>query len=89
MIAHVTGLKAGEFVHTIGDCHVYLNHINALDEQLKREPREFPTFNIKRKVEDIEDFKYEDFELIGYNPHPVIKMEMAVWKKNFEIFLLI
>ncbi len=78
MIAHVTGLKTGEFIHMIGDCHVYLNHINALEEQLKREPREFPKFNIKRTVSNIEDFKYEDFEIVGYNPHPVIKMDMAV-----------
>lgn len=78
MIAHVTGLKAGEFIHMIGDCHVYLNHINALEEQLRREPRPFPQIRIKRDVQDIEDFKYEDFEITGYDPYPVIKMEMAV-----------
>ena len=78
MIAHVTGLKAGEFIHTIGDCHVYLNHIEPLEEQIKRKPRDFPTLNIKRKVEKIEDFRYEDFEVIGYDPLPTIKMEMAV-----------
>ena len=78
MIAHITGLKTGEFVHTIGDCHVYLNHINALEEQIKREPRNFPLLNIKREVKDIEDFKYEDFEVIDYNPHPIVKMDMAV-----------
>jgi len=78
MIAHITGVRAGEFVHTIGDCHVYLNHLSALEEQLKREPRNFPTLNIKRKVNNIEDFKYEDFEILNYNPHPIIKMEMAV-----------
>lgn len=78
MIAHITGLEAGEFVHTIGDCHVYLNHVNALEEQCKREPRSFPRLNIKRQVKDIEDFKYEDFEILDYNPHPIIKMEMAV-----------
>ena len=78
MIAHVTGLIAGEFIHSIGDCHVYLNHITALEEQIKRKPREFPTLNIKRKVEKIEDFTYDDFEIINYDPMPAIKMEMAV-----------
>lgn len=78
MIAHITGLKPGDFVHTIGDSHIYLNHLDALQEQLKREPREFPKLRIKNQVEDIDQFKMEDFELIGYNPHPVIKMEMAV-----------
>jgi len=78
MIAHVTGLKAGEFVHTTGDTHVYRNHVEPLKEQLKREPREFPKLVIKRKVEKIDDFKFEDFEIEGYNPYATIKMEMAV-----------
>ncbi|CAF1042381.1 unnamed protein product [Brachionus calyciflorus] len=78
MIAHVTGLKAGEFVHTIGDCHVYTNHVSALEEQLKREPRKFPLLRIKNNRTDIEDFEYSDFEILGYDPHPTIKMEMAV-----------
>lgn len=78
MIAHIAGLKAGEFVHTIGDCHVYLNHESALEEQIKREPRAFPRLKIKRQVQEIEDFKYEDFEVVDYNPHPIIKMDMAV-----------
>ncbi len=78
MIAHVTGLNASEFVHVIGDAHVYLNHIKALEEQLLREPREFPKLNIKTKRDDIEQFTFDDFEIIGYNPHPIIKMEMAV-----------
>jgi thymidylate synthase len=78
MIAHVTGRDAGEFIHMIGDCHVYLNHIDALQEQLKREPRPFPKLRIKRQVQDIEDFKFEDFEIVGYDPHPAVKMEMAV-----------
>nr|CAH7753245.1 unnamed protein product [Callosobruchus chinensis] len=78
MIAHVTGLKPGEFIHTLGDSHVYLNHEEALLEQLKREPRPFPKMIIKRKVENIEDFKVEDFELVGYNPHPKLSMPMAV-----------
>ncbi|XP_070200038.1 thymidylate synthase-like [Littorina saxatilis] len=78
MIAHITGLKPGDFVHTIGDAHVYVNHIQPLQEQLKREPRSFPTVTIKRKVESIDDFKFEDFELTGYKPYPKIAMEMAV-----------
>lgn len=78
MIAHVTGLQPGDFVHTIGDAHVYVNHVDALKEQLKREPRPFPKLLIKRKVDDIDDFRMEDFEIVGYNPHPKIKMDMAV-----------
>ncbi|XP_046748787.1 thymidylate synthase [Diprion similis] len=78
MLAHVTGLKPGEFVHTIGDCHVYLNHINALEEQIKRTPRPFPKLDIIRKVDDIDGFKADDFELIGYDPHPKIAMDMAL-----------
>nr|VZH89133.1 unnamed protein product [Spirometra erinaceieuropaei] len=78
MIAHITGLKPGEFVHTIGDCHVYTNHKEALEEQLKRVPRPFPRLVIKRQVTDIDDFKAEDFELVGYKPYPKIPMKMAV-----------
>lgn len=78
MIAHVCGLKPGDFVHTLGDAHVYLNHIEALKLQLKREPLPFPTLTIKRDVPDIDSFKFEDFEIIGYKPHPTIKMKMAV-----------
>ena len=78
MIAHVTGLEAGEFIHMTGDCHVYLNHIEALEEQLKREPRTFPKLRIKNQVDDIEKFTYADFEIVGYDPYPTIKMEMAV-----------
>ncbi|XP_022226006.2 thymidylate synthase [Drosophila obscura] len=78
MIAHVTGLKTGDFVHTMGDTHVYLNHVDPLKEQLERKPRPFPKLKIKRKVENIEEFRYEDFEVIGYDPYPKIKMDMAV-----------
>ncbi|XP_059061960.1 thymidylate synthase [Achroia grisella] len=78
MIAHITGLEAGEFVHTTGDTHVYLNHIVPLTEQLKREPRPFPTLKFARKVESIDDFKFEDFIIEEYKPHPKIEMEMAV-----------
>ena len=78
MIAHVTGLKPGEFVHMIGDAHVYLNHVEPLQTQLEREPRPFPKFRFKREVDNIDGFKYEDFELIGYKPHKRVKMKMAV-----------
>lgn len=78
MIAHITGLKPGDFIHTLGDTHVYKNHIEPLKEQLQRKPRNFPKLVIKRKVEDIEDFKFDDFEIVGYNPYPKIHMEMAV-----------
>ncbi|XP_042299162.1 thymidylate synthase-like [Sceloporus undulatus] len=78
MIAHVTGLKPGEFIHTLGDAHIYLNHIEPLKIQLQRQPRPFPKLKILRKVENISDFKADDFEIEGYNPHPAIKMEMAV-----------
>ena len=78
MIAHVTDLKPGDFVHTLGDAHVYLNHVEALNTQLEREPKPFPKLLIKRKVENIEDFKFEDFAMEGYEFHPPIKMEMAV-----------
>ncbi|KAM7329242.1 hypothetical protein ACRRTK_010855 [Alexandromys fortis] len=78
MIAHITGLKPGDFVHTLGDAHIYLNHIEPLKTQLQREPRPFPKLKILRKVETIDDFRVEDFQIEGYNPHPAIKMEMAV-----------
>jgi len=78
MIAHVTGLKPGDFVHTLGDAHVYLNHVEPLKVQLERKPRKFPKLVIKRDVENIEDFKFEDFAVEGYDPYPKITMEMAV-----------
>ncbi|XP_060085354.1 thymidylate synthase-like [Ylistrum balloti] len=78
MIAHVTNLKPGDFVHTLGDAHVYANHIDPLKVQLAREPKPFPKLVIKRQVEDIDDFKFEDFEIVGYQPHPKIEMKMAV-----------
>ena len=78
MLAHVTGLRPGDFVHTLGDVHVYSNHVEALKQQLEREPRAFPKISIKRKVDNIEDFKFEDFEVSGYDPYPKIAMDMAV-----------
>lgn len=78
MIAHVTNLKPGDFVHTLGDAHVYSNHVEPLREQLQRLPRRFPTLKFKRQVEKIEDFTFDDFLIEDYNPHPKISMEMAV-----------
>jgi thymidylate synthase len=78
MIAHVTGRKAGDFVHTIGDAHVYLNHVDAIHEQLLREPRPFPTLTINPEKKDMDDFDIRDFEVVGYNPYKAIKMKMAV-----------
>jgi dihydrofolate reductase/thymidylate synthase len=76
ILAHVTGLYPAELVHVIGDAHVYTNHIGPLREQLTRAPRPFPRLTIKRQIADIEDFRFEDFDLIGYDPWPTIKMEM-------------
>lgn len=78
MVAQVTGLKPKEFIHTLGDTHIYKNHFKQVREQLKRRPRKLPVMKIKRKVKNINDFKFEDFELIGYNPHPAIKAAIAV-----------
>lgn len=78
MIAHITGLKPGDFVHTLGDAHVYVNHVEPLKTQLQREPRPFPTLHIRRMVTSIDDFRSDDFELRDYNPHAAIKMDMAV-----------
>lgn len=78
MIAHVCGLKPGDFVHTLGDAHVYLNHIEALKKQLQREPRPFPTLEIAHDVPDIDSFSLDKFKITGYDPHPTIKMQMAV-----------
>ncbi|GHP04069.1 hypothetical protein PPROV_000282300 [Pycnococcus provasolii] len=78
LMAKVTGLKPGDFVHTLGDAHVYTNHVEPLKEQLKNEPRAFPQLIIKADKERIEDFNFEDFELVGYTPHKKIAMKMAV-----------
>jgi thymidylate synthase len=78
MMAHVTGLKPGDFVHTFGDCHIYLNHLDQVHEQLSREPRGLPKLKIRRPVERLEDFRFEDFELVGYDPLPAIKGKVAV-----------
>jgi len=78
MIAHVTGRKPGDFVHTIGDAHVYLNHVEPLKEQLQRTPRPFPKIRINAEKKDIDSFSIDDFKVIGYHPHKPIKMDMAV-----------
>ena len=78
MIAHVCNLDVGDFVHTFGDAHIYSNHTEQIELQLSREPRKLPTLNIKRKVGSIFDFKFEDFEIINYDPHPHIKGLVSV-----------
>ena len=80
MIAKVTGRKPGDFVHTIGDAHIYLNHVDALREQLERSPRAFPKLKFRdgKAYDDIDGFVFEDFEVVGYRPHATIKMKMAV-----------
>jgi len=78
MMAQVTGLKAGDFVHTLGDAHIYLNHLEQVKLQLTREPRPLPKMILNPDVKNIFDFKYEDFTLTDYNPHPHIKGAVAV-----------
>ena len=78
LVAQVCGLKAGEFVHTIGDAHVYSNHVDALREQIKRTPTPFPTLKINPDKTDIDSFEYSDFTIEGYKPQAAIKMQMAV-----------
>ena len=78
MMAQVCGLESGDFVHTFGDAHIYSNHINQINLQLSREPRSLPQMKINSKVKSIFDFKYEDFELINYDPHPHIKGKVSV-----------
>lgn len=72
------GLKPGDFVHTLGDAHVYSNHVEALTEQLKRTPKAFPTLSINPAVTDIDGFSMSDFTMHDYTPHATIKMKMAV-----------
>ncbi len=78
MIAHVTELDVGDFIHTFGDAHIYLNHVEQVTLQLSREPRVLPTLRINRSVQSLFDFRYDDFELAGYDPHPRIKAPVAV-----------
>ena len=78
MIAHVTGLQPGEFIHSIGDAHIYLTHVSQLKEQIERKPRAFPKLFIKNKITDIDEFCIDDFDLVGYDPYPNIKMDIAM-----------
>ena len=77
MIAKECGLEVGDFVHTLGDAHLYLNHLEQADEQLQREPRKLPTMRLNPDVKSIFDYKYEDFSLEGYDPYPVIKAPLS------------
>lgn len=78
MVAHVTGLEPGDFVHTLGDAHLYLNHLDQAREQLSREPRALPSMRLNPDVTEIDGFRFEDFDLVGYEPHPLIKAKVAV-----------
>ena len=78
MVAQVCGLEPGEFVHTLGDTHLYLNHLEQARSQLERTPRRLPTMRLNPEVKDIFGFRYEDFVLEGYDPHPAIKAPVAV-----------
>jgi thymidylate synthase len=78
MVAQVTGLEPGEFVHTLGDAHLYLNHLEQADEQLSRLPRPLPVMQLNPAVKDLFAFRYEDFTLQGYDPHPAIRAPIAV-----------
>lgn len=78
MVAHVTGLEPGEFVHTFGDAHIYLNHMDQVHEQLSREPRPLPRMVLNPKVKSIFDYDYDDFRLEGYDPWPLIKGVVSV-----------
>jgi thymidylate synthase len=78
MMAQVTGLKPGEFVHTFGDAHLYTNHLEQADQQLSRAPRALPRLSINPDVRSIFAFRYEDFTLEGYDPHPHIAAPVAV-----------
>jgi thymidylate synthase len=78
MMAHTTGLGVGEFVHTLGDAHIYLNHLDQIEIQLAREPYPLPTLRFKRDVKAIDDFRYDDFEIMNYQAHPHIAAPVAV-----------
>ena len=78
MIAKVTNLQYGEFIHTFGDVHIYNNHLDQIDLQLSREPKKLPTMKINPAVTSIFNFTFDDFELIDYNPHPHIKGAVSI-----------
>ena len=78
MVAQVCDFELGDFVHTLGDAHLYLNHLDQAEEQLSRDFRSLPTLKINPEVKDLFEFKFEDFELLDYDPHPHIKAQVAV-----------
>jgi thymidylate synthase len=78
MIAHVCGYQSGEFIHTFGDAHIYNNHIEQLKLQLSRETKKLPILKINKNISNIFNFKYEDIEILNYNPHPHIKGKVAI-----------
>jgi thymidylate synthase len=78
MVAHVTGLQPGEFIHTLGDAHIYLNHIEQVKLQLTRTPLPLPTLQLNPEVRDIFDFTYEDIHILNYQAHPHIKGKVSV-----------
>ena len=73
MVAHVCDLKVGDFIHTFGDAHIYTNHFDQVKLQVNREPKKLPKLKISRNVKNIFDFKFDDFEILNYDPHPHIK----------------
>lgn len=78
MVAQVSGYQVGDFIHTFGDVHIYSNHQEQVKEQLKRKPKPLPTMKLNPNIKDIFDFTYEDFELLNYDPHPLIKGKVAI-----------
>ena len=78
MIAQIVGLEPGEFIHTLGDAHIYTNHINQVKEQLSRTPMKLPKLRLNKKINSLFDFKFEDIELIDYKAHPHIKADVAI-----------
>lgn len=78
MVAQVTGLQPGDFIHTFGDLHIYSNHMDQVKLQLERQPRALPTMKLNPARKELKEFVYEDFELVGYDPHPAIKAPVAV-----------
>lgn len=78
MVAQVTGLRPGEFIHTLGDAHIYSNHVDQVRTQLSREPRPLPGLQLNPERRELEEFVHEDFQLVGYDPHPSIKAPVAV-----------
>ena len=83
MMAQVCGLQPGDFIHTLGDAHLYSNHIEQTQLQLTRDFRPLPTMRINPEVKSLFDFKYEDFELLNYDPHPHIKAAVAIWSTHY------